>query len=264
MNTIVVDDRQLAVNAMLQIMKEIDPEGSHAGLIDAEEAISYVKDHHPDVAFLDVEMPGMNGLELAEKMQQLHSAINIVFVTGHVEYAFDAHKVFASGYLVKPATREEVEQVLANLRHPLIQSQPDIFVRCFGNFEVFVRGEPVVFRRTKSKELFAYLVDNNGARVSMGELLSCLWEDGENSTSRNSQLRMFISDVRKTFEDLGFADVIVKEYNAVAVRTEMLSCDYFDFLNGDANAANAWRGEYMRQYSWGEMRIPEIMRQIGG
>ena len=60
MNTITIDDKQLAVNAMIHNMKEIDPDGSHAGLISPIEALSYVRAHHVDVAFLDIEMPDMN------------------------------------------------------------------------------------------------------------------------------------------------------------------------------------------------------------
>ena len=65
MNTITIDDRQLAVNAMIQNMKEIDPDGNHVGLISPVEALSYAHEHHIDVAFLDIEMPEMNGLEMA-------------------------------------------------------------------------------------------------------------------------------------------------------------------------------------------------------
>ena len=262
MKTMIVDDRQLAVNALLQTMKEIDPCGSHAGLISSHEAILFARDHTLDVAFLDIEMPDMNGLLLAKELKEIQPDLNIVFVTGHMEYAFDAHQIFASGYLMKPAGTEDVEKVLSNLRHPLAAKEDDLFVHCFGNFEVFVRGEPLVFKRSKSKELLAYLIDNKGAMVSMGELISALWEDGENSLSRNSQLRMFISDIRKTFEEAGIVDVIIKEYNAVAVRTDKLPCDYFRFLNGDPEAVNAYHGEYMKQYSWSEMRIGELEDQF--
>jgi len=92
----------------------------------------------------------------------------------------------------------------------------------------------------------------------MGELISILWEDGENSLSRNSQLRMFIADIRKTFRDEGFDEILIREYNSVAVKTDMIDCDYFRFMSRDPAAVNEYRGEYMKQYSWAEMRIPEL------
>ena len=258
MNTITVDDRQLAVNAMLENLRQIDPGGSHAGLISSHEALSFADSHKLDVAFLDIEMPDMNGLILAKELKDRQPEINIVFVTGHLEYAYDAHKVFASGYLIKPAGVEDVQTVLDNLRHPPQRDPGRIFVRCFGNFEVFIDGVPMNFKRSKSKELLAYLIDSAGCRVTMGELISVLWEDGENSGSRNSQLRMFIADIRKTFKDAGFDEILIREYNSVAIKTESFDCDYYRFLRSDPIAINEYMGEYMKQYSWAEMRIHEL------
>jgi len=264
LNTITVDDRQLAVNAMLDNLREIDPGGSHAGLISSHEALLFADSHRLDVAFLDIEMPDMNGLLLAKALKDKQPDINIVFVTGHVEYAYDAHKVFASGYLIKPAGTEDVRNVLENLRHPIERKPGRIHVRCFGNFEIFIDGVPMNFKRSKSKELLAYLIDSAGGRVSMGELISVLWEDGENSDSRNSQLRMFIADIRKTFKDAGFDEVLVREYNSVAIKPELLDCDFYRFLESDPNAVNEYMGEYMKQYSWAEMRIHELDMEKNG
>ncbi|MBR1860906.1 MAG: response regulator [Lachnospiraceae bacterium] len=258
MNTLTVDDRQLAVNALLQTLSELDPGGKHIGLISSGEALSFAREHPLDVAFLDIEMPDMNGLVLAKELKNIYPEINIVFVTGHVEYAFDAHKLFASGYLIKPASTEDVRKVLDNLRHPVSRKRGRIYARCFGSFEIFIDGEPVRFKRSKSKEVLAYLIDNSGARVTMGELISALWEDGKESLSRDSQLRMFISDIKKTFGDAGFEEILVREYNYVAVRPDLIDCDYYRFKEGDTAAVNEYMGEYMKQYSWAEMRIPEL------
>ncbi len=258
MRTISVDDRQLAVNALIRVLKEIDPEGSHAGLISSVEAIRYVKSNDVDIAFLDIEMPDINGLVLAKALKDIKPNLNIVFVTGHMEYAFDAHKIFASGYLIKPASKEDILAVLDHLRNPIERAHGKLRVRCFGSFEVFVDDEPLIFRRSKSKELFAYLIDNNGGLCSIGELLSVLWEDGENTPSRNSLIRTCISDLRKTFDEKGYPNIIKKEYNAVAVLVDELDCDYYNFLKKDPVAVNQYMGEYMKQYPWAEMRIPEL------
>ena len=258
MNTITVDDKQLAVNAMVQNMKEIDPNGNHVGLISSGETLRYAAGHPVDVAFLDIEMPEMNGLEMAAELKKLQPDINIVFVTGHVEYALDAHAVFASGYLVKPADVSDVEKVLRNLRNP-VYGKNKLKVHCFGNFEVFANNRPVLFRRAKCKEILAYLIDCRGASVTMGELISILWEDGGNLASRNSQLRTFISDLRKSLADAGFEDILIREYNAIAVKTDKLDCDFYHFMERDPVAVREFLGEYMRQYSWAEERIAELM-----
>lgn len=262
MNTITIDDKQLAVNAMIQNMKELDPEGNHVGLISPLEALSYARAHHIDVAFLDIEMPEMNGLEMAEALKKIQPEVNIVFVTGHKEYALDAHNLFASGYLVKPADVSDVEKVLVHLRHP-VQNSGRLKVRCFGSFEVFAHNRPIVFKRAKCKEIVAYLIDSRGASVTMGELISILWEDGGNLVSRNSQLRTFISDLRKSLSDAGFDEVLIREYNSLAIRVDMVDCDFYRFINREPEAVREFMGEYMRQYSWAEERIAELMEVKG-
>ncbi len=259
MNTITVDDKQLAVNAMVQTMKEIDPDGNHVGLISAKEAMSYAADHDLDVAFLDIEMPELNGLEMAEELKKLRPKINIVFVTGHVEYALDAYSVFASGYIVKPADTSDVEKVLEHLRHP-VDNEAKLKVRCFGDFEVFAGGEPLLFKRAKCKEILAYLIDSRGATVSTGELIGALWDGAGNLASRNSQLRTFIADLKKVLTDAGFEKLLIREYNSLAVRTDMVDCDFYRFLNRDAAAIREFTGEYMRQYSWAEERVEELVQ----
>ncbi|MCR5654176.1 MAG: response regulator [Lachnospiraceae bacterium] len=260
MRTIVVDDRQLAVNALVGSLKELDPEGSHAGLISPQEALSYASTHTLDAAFLDVEMPSMSGLDLAKQLQKLQPDMKFVLVTGHTEYALDAIRShIISDYLVKPVADSDLKKSLDHLRGTSAHAaNGKIRVRCFGSFEVFINDEPVFFKRSKSKELFAYLVDARGSFCSMGELMSALWEDGEVTTSRNSQIRTFISDIRHVLEESGFEDVIIKEHNVVALRLDDIDCDYFKYMDRDPDAMHLYTGEYMRQYSWAEMRISDL------
>ena len=80
-------------------------------------------------------------------------------------------------FLLKPANEADVRNVLENLRYPPETAPVGIKIQCFGNFEIFVGGRPLSFKRSKSKELLAYLVDRNGATCTNGEMLAVLWED---------------------------------------------------------------------------------------
>ena len=86
----------------------------------------------------------MNGLELAKRLKDQHGETNIVFVTGYSEYAIDAFDLHASGYLLKPATVEKVQDAMENLRIPpeTIGRGKRVRIQCFGNFEIFVDGVP--------------------------------------------------------------------------------------------------------------------------
>ena len=207
-----------------------------------------------DLLFLDIEMPGMNGIELAQKLKAGNESINIIFVTAHAEHALEAHGMYVSGFLLKPASEDDVRTALSNLRNP-IESENDerITVRCFGDFDVFHHGEPLKFDRNKSKELFAYLVHRKGARCSISELITALWEDASNSASRRTQVRNLIHDLKTTLEPIGQDDIIVRGRDSVAIKTEALNCDLFRFLKGEPGAVNLYHGEYMAQYDWADM-----------
>ena len=134
----------------------------------------------PDVAFLDIEMPGMTGLELALQMKKTCPNLNIIFVTGYSSYALEAIEMHSSGYIMKPATKDKIKTELDNLRSPIEptieKKERNIQVHCFGNFEILLDGKPVPFHRSKAKELLAYLVDRKGAGIERAELAAALWE----------------------------------------------------------------------------------------
>lgn len=71
------------------------------------EALTCMQENPCDIAFLDIRMRSMTGLELARKLKDIHPKINIIFVTGYDEYAGEAMRLHASGYIEKPVTEEK-------------------------------------------------------------------------------------------------------------------------------------------------------------
>lgn len=253
MKTLVVDDSRRAASSLARIIDGIFSQDVCEVALDAQEACAKCKDTHFDVVFLDVEMPGTNGFEIARMLGNNSPSTNVVFVTGHSRYALDAWGTQASAFLVKPVDEEDVRRALGSLRHPIDPHYGrGLFVRCFGNFEVFFDSVPVRFERLQTKELLAYLIDRRGALVSVGELVAVLWEGQPDTPSRRSQLRTLISDLRHTFERIGLPDAIVKRRGCIAVRLTAAECDYFGFIHNIPSAVNSYLGEYMSQYSWAE------------
>ena len=251
MKTIVVDDKQLVVDGVLRILKRIDEDGTHIGTIEPFEALKMVEEEHFDVAFLDVEMPEISGIDLAKKISEVDSRLNIIFITGYENYALDAHKVYASAYLMKPIREDDVRDALAHLRYQ-VGPQKNIEVRCFGTFEVLYKGVPMEFKRKKTKELLAYLVDRKGAQCDADMMIGTLWPDEPNSASRQSLLRNLVADLRKTFRDVDEEDVVIKNHNGLSINTNKIKCDYYEYLKGEPSAMNKYNGEYMIQYSFGD------------
>ena len=264
MITISVDDQINTAEEIVKLMTEIDPEGSHSPFSDVEKAVAYASEWHPDVAWLDIEMPGMSGLELSMEIKKVSPRTNIVFVTGHERFAYQSFQLHASGFILKPFSKEDIERELQNLRDPITKPEKKktglLRIQCFGNFEVFdSKDAPVRFKRSRSKEVLAALIDRRGAMCSVGELSGLLFEDSDDDSSSKKQLRVFLSSLRDDLSKAGAEKVLIKGWNAYGVDCALLDCDYLDYLKGDTAAVNSFMGEYMLQYSWAEMTLGELI-----
>lgn len=259
MITLAVDDRLSIAQQIRDKMTGIDPEGTHMAGNDPAEMLVSVEKNKPDIVWLDIEMPGMNGLEMAAKIKGASPDSNIVFVTGYPEYAIDAFGMHVSGFVLKPVTEEKLREEIDNLRRPVVKKEDTLLrVQCFGNFEVFGRDGILKFTRSLSKEAFAYLVDRRGAGCTVGEICSVLWEDRQADKKLKSQCRVILAALKRDLTNAGAGDVLVKEWNTWGVDTSRISCDYYDFLKRDSVAVNSFRGEYMAQYSWAEMTVGRL------
>ena len=253
MKILALDDSEPALKLLIRAIGEAEPDAELFAFGKPSLLLDFAKENNCDIAFLDIQMWGISGLVVAKKLKDLYAKINIVFVTAYSEYATEAFNLHPSGYVLKPVTKEAVERELTNLRHPIDKkSNSLIFAQTFGNFEVFSYGTPVKFAYSKTKELFAYLVDRNGACVNMNELCAVLWENEEDSPNLKAYLRKLISDLIKTFTELGADDVVIKRHNSIAVFPEKITCDSYGFIRGDPVFVNAYSGQYMTQYSWAE------------
>ena len=110
MIAIAVDDEALMLGALVAAIEASPDITAVAGFSDCEEALKYARNNHADVAFLDINMRGMGGLALAERIVDFCPDCKIVFCTGYEEYAIPAFKLHASGYLLKPISAQDMIQ----------------------------------------------------------------------------------------------------------------------------------------------------------
>ncbi len=267
MTILIADDEPYALQSLLTELRKAV--GADAGILTASNGLQALEiaAHTPlDVAFLDIEMNGISGLELAGRLKELQSEINVILITAHEEYALEAWRLYVSGYLLKPADSSDIRTALSHLRIPMKEEQPPekelLRVQCFGNFEVFYKDEAVHFARSKAKELFAYLVSRRGAAASSGEICSILWEDDYDIIRKKSFVRTYFASIRKALRPYGMEEAVQHNRDAYSVRTELLDCDYYRFLNMDPVAVNSYRSEFMHQYSWAERLVYGIEAQI--
>ena len=247
MIAIAVDDEVLMLGALVAAIKASPDIREVAKFSVCEEALEFVKENPVDIAFLDINMRGMGGLTLAEKILSICPDCKIVFCTGYEEYAIPAFKLHASGYLMKPVSAEDVQGEINNIKGIRHQQKP-LEVKCFGNFEIYAKGEKLTFKRSKTKELFAFLVDRNGAGVSVGEIGVALWETDDEQKNQNYIHQLF-RDLRQTLEAIGMVGVFERNNYLYSINPEKIQCDYYSYLK---TGKPEFLGEYMSQYSWAE------------
>ena len=117
-NVILVDDRKLVLSGGLPILEQALPNANVMGFTDGDEAVEYAKSNRVALAFLDIELRGMSGLELCKRLLEINSHTNIIFLTAYSEYSLDAWNTGASGFMLKPITIEGIKNQLKNLRYP--------------------------------------------------------------------------------------------------------------------------------------------------
>ncbi|MEK5464244.1 response regulator [Paenibacillus sp. FSL R7-0210] len=153
------------------------------------EALEQLPELQPDIIFLDVEMPQMNGLELALRIREGSEQAHIVFTTGHTHYAVKAFDVQALDYIVKPVIPKAIERVYNRLaRQQPSRSMPERAaaatpvpaptVTGFGRLEVRNADHQLLQFPTRiSEELFAYLLCHPNREADKWKLSELLWPD---------------------------------------------------------------------------------------
>ena len=248
MIVIAVDDERFALENLAESIAQASPDARIHRFRYPEDALDFARENHVDVAFLDVEMIGMNGVELAQRLKLYHPDINLIFSTGYGHYRDAAFDLHASGYLTKPITPEKVKKELEDLRRP-IRDTKRVRIRAFGNFEVYLDGAPISFRYSKTKEMLAYLVDRKGSLCTNGEIMAVLFEDDRGHEAYFRSLRKDLTDI---LEAAGCGEILSQQRGRIGIVPERVECDYFNWCGGKRTGGNAFRGEYMSQYSWGE------------
>lgn len=250
-----VDDEPLLLDALSYAVNQSPDITETADFKNASDAIRWAETHTAEIAFLDIRLRGTTGLELAKKLLELQPKMHIVFCTGYDDYARDAFRIHAAGYLTKPIdpamVQGEIDHILGKDRSDTRKNKL-MTVNCFGEFQVFVDGKPLILRRTKARELLAYLVDRRGAQVSARQICAVLWPDDMDEQKHMNYFYQLLSDLRSGLKRAGAEEVLLSSYNSYAVETSLLDCDFYRFLNGDEDAKKLFTGEYMNLYSWAE------------
>ena len=117
---IMVDDNKVFLNDGMPIIEEVIPNAAVIGFTKPSEAVEYAKANRIALAFLDIEMIDVSGLDVCRKLLEINQRTNVVYLTAYRDYSFDAWDTGAIGFMVKPLTADGVKKQLKKLRYPFL------------------------------------------------------------------------------------------------------------------------------------------------
>ena len=261
MRVMYVDDEQPALdNFRLTVASFLEIENLVL-FRDGESALNWTRENVVDVAFLDMEMPGIHGLGLALKLREITPNIRVVFVTAYSQYAMEAWGVDATGYVLKPYTASDIHKELEKCVYKPLPSQR-IVIQTIPTLAVTVDGTALHLARAKTRELFALLVDRGDRGITTGEGIAYLWPDRPNDANTQSLFRMTYKRLADALESAGIGYIIASQENRRFIKVDQVDCDLYRILSGDRQAARKYDGQYMQEYSWAEERNGQLYRML--
>lgn len=213
MTTLTIDDAQSTLDLMQFILMQIDPTGKHFFALSAEKGYLILKKESIQVVFLDIEMPDISGEEVADYLLTQYPNTNLIFITGHPEYAMLGHKFHCSSFVSKPFGEEEIRESLKWLRIPANFGKA-LKIRC-PKFALFSNGKAISFNHTKTMELVAYLVYKEGAIVTNDEIITALWAG---NPDKADLLRQYVKDLRDRLDEIGAGDALIKKRGKMGIK----------------------------------------------
>lgn len=255
MKTILVDDMLLDMQLFELKCRDVPDFEIVGKFTDPLEAIAYAEENVVDFALLDIDMPGMNGMELARHLRTLRSDIIIVFVTAHPKFAVDALKMKADYIVFKPFDRDDIIDVMERAKLFRQRQKKRFYFHTFGPFDMLIDGQPARFRSGKAKELMALCVWRSGRPVSIYKMVECLWGDVAADTPEKTGYRRAIKDLADTLKSYDAESLFLRERGSIRIDMSQCDSDYQAMLGGDVDAACRFQGSFMSQYSWAEEAV---------
>jgi len=229
---IAIDDEKKALDRFERVMLD-EPRLYLAGrFTNAQEAIFFAEQVKIDVAFVDIDMPGIDGLELAERLLSVRPRLEIIFVTAYDQYALAAFRLHAAGYLLKPIGLQELREqvdVLVRRRGDVITAEQTVplVVCCFGSFRCHPDGDEdrlIQWRTAKTEELFALLINSQGAPLPREIIIDTLWPETDPEKAAN-RFRVTCTYLRNTLAASGYPDMLLRERDSYRLDLQRLRCD---------------------------------------
>lgn len=245
MRAVLVDDEYYALqNLKLKLMEigDVEVVGLYS---DVDVFLKEICETKPDVVFLDVDMPKMDGFAVLDCILESGQTIQVVFVTAYSQYAAKAFDIDAADYIVKPVSVDRLRRSLSRLSKwiaadpapipSLSQTSADplaekLKITCFRSFSI-KQGDTELnsgWKTKKAEELLAYLISEKGRFVSKNKIADTLWPelDGDKSLSNLHVTHYYL---RLQEKNKGIKFPIESERGRMRIQIDKADCDLMQY-----------------------------------
>lgn len=285
MKVLLIDDEELSLEVMeimLCKLNDIEIVGKYTNPITALEDLEKVQ---VDVVFLDMEMPGMHGLEFAEEIVEKYSHIEVLFVTAYPQFALEAFEVNAIDYLLKPVSMKRLQKAIKKIEEKLTlyqsreelvdadTSRQDLYASFMSSFRLFdYQNDEVKWRTKKVKELFAYLWHNRNHPIHKSLVTEELWPDKQ-AEKATALLHTTIYQLRKALKEIGIEKpiILVNDHYKLAVPIKSDVLEIQEIIQSERlnvlevqKVIELYSGEYMENedFMWSIQYQQELKQEV--
>lgn len=273
LRAVLIDDEILALDLLEAMLNEIGGIKIIGRFLNPNEGLEQVGMLQPDVLFLDIEMPEMPGIKVAEKMNGFINSTDIVFVTAYEQYALKAFEVQAVDYILKPIEKgrlaKAVERIQqrSNQEHLILDDKNSLSARFLGSFQLSSESNgPIKWRTKKVKELCAYLIHSNGS-IHRDKILEDLWPM-HTLDKAASLLHTTVYQLRKKLKEIGIEDPIQykeEKYSVtIDIHTDVKELFLFIQSNQIEKVLDSYNQDYLsdEDYHWSSQHREKIRRSV--
>lgn len=260
MRGIILDDEPLMLETFVRLSQEIADLTIIGKFEYPEDVLEFAEQHSFEIAFLDIELPGMNGIECAKKLRERMPELLVVFISAYEDYLHESNEIGGDDYILKPYKSDTLEKMMGKMRLLVRRQKKEIYVQMFGVFNIMKNGTPIPFRG-KAKEILALIMVKRGKEISNEEIYSTIWESREYSNVAMKVYYNALKRLKDSLEKYGLQNLIFSTARGQMANTDLFDCDYYAWQDNNLDKHERFDGEFLTEYSWGEYILGNILNK---